>query len=320
MNIWHLTDHKAGHVAQARGLFTALERADISVNVVDVSVNDISNVALWLHWISGGRVGQLPKALENKEKPDLIVGVGHATHWSLILFKKCFPLAKSIVLMRPTLPISFFDFAVVPAHDYADAEPKVPSHVFISKGVLNPLVNEHRHEKNRHLILIGGASKRYACSEKDLVNQIKGLMEKLSSQAEPQTVVMTTSRRTPKTLLEDRYFQENQHYIQIFPVSVTPAGWLFEQLQLAETVWVTQDSGSMLFEALTAGCQVGLLAMPQIKKDTVTRATDVLSEQRFFLPLDAYLNGESFSEAITLLEADRAVSWLLSNYIGRDFL
>lgn len=311
MNIWHLTDHKAGHVAQARGLFAALERAGRAVNVVDISINDFSNYALFLYWVSGGRIGQLPKVLENQNVPDLIVGVGHATHWSLILLKQCFPKSKSIVLMRPTLPISFFDFAIVPAHDYSQAEPKVPDHVFISQGVLNPLVNQHRHEKNRHLILIGGASKRYACSEKELINQIQALLTKLSHQEEPQTVILTTSRRTPETLLESEFFKANADKIQIFPVSVTPAGWLFEQLQLAEVVWVTQDSGSMLFEALTAGCDVGLLAMPQIKKDTVTQATDVLSDERFFLPLSAYLDGESFKKAPSLGEADRVVAWLI---------
>ncbi len=312
MNIWHLTDHKAGHVAQARGLFAALERAGIAVNVVDVSVNDLSNYALFFHWVSGGRIGQLPKVLENQKQPDLIVGVGHATHWSLILLKKCFPKAKSIVLMRPTLPISFFDFAIVPAHDYSDAVPNVPDHVFISQGVLNPLIDQHRHEKNRHLILIGGASKRYSCSEQELITQIQALLAKLSHQAEPKTVILTTSRRTPETLVENEFFKKNADKIQLFPVSVTPAGWLFEQLQLAEVVWVTQDSGSMLFEALTAGCDVGLLAMPQIKKDTVTQATDLLSEQRFFLPLSAYLQGENFQEKPSLREADRIVAKLLN--------
>jgi len=75
---------------------------------------------------------------------------------------------------------------------------------------------------------------------------------------------------------------------------------------------VTQDSGSMLFEALTAGCQVGLLKMPQIKKDTVTQATDLLAEQHIFLPLAEYLKGESFNNAEPLREADRAVDWLLT--------
>lgn len=311
MNIWHLTDHKAGHVAQARGLFAALERAGIAVNVVDVSVNDLSNYALFFNWVFGGRIGRLPNVLENQKQPDLIVGVGHATHWSLILLKKCFPNAKSIVLMRPTLPISFFDFAIVPAHDYVEEKPKVPEHVFITQGVLNPLVNRHCHQKNRHLILIGGASKRYGYSEEELITQIQMLLAKLDSQGVPQTVILTTSRRTPLTFLENKYFEDHVDEIQIFPVSVTPTGWLFEQLQLAEVVWVTQDSGSMLFEALTAGCNVGLLAMPQIKKDTVTQATKLLTEQRFFLPLSAYLKGEKFQDKPPLQEADLVAAKLL---------
>ncbi len=315
MNIWHLTDHKAGHVAQARGLFAALERAGQAVNVIDVSVNDLSNYAFFLHWISGGRIGQVPKVLENQNTPDLMVGVGHSTHWSLILLKKCFPKAKSIVLMRPSLPISFFDFAIVPAHDYSEGEPNVPDHVFISQGVLNPLVNQHCHEKNRHLILIGGASKRYSCSEEELIMQIETLLAKLSHQEEKQTVILTTSRRTPETFLEHSIFQNKSLGIEIFPVKDTPQGWLFEQLQRAEVVWVTKDSGSMLFEALTAGCHVGLLEMLQIKDDTVTRATDLLIEQRFFLPLNAYLQEENFRETSSLKEADRAANWLLTKII-----
>ena len=311
MNIWHLSDHKAGHVAQARGLFAALERSGINVNVLDISVSELSSFALILYLLSCGRVGKLPPNIDAKLAPDLIVGVGHATHWPMILLKRCFPKAKSIVLMRPTLPISWFDFAIVPAHDYADPVPKVPSHVFISKGVLNPLINEHRHEKNRHLILIGGASKRYAYSEEVLIKQIQELLNTLSNKEQIQTVILTTSRRTPNSFLENSFFQHQPNNLQIFPVTATPQGWLFEQLQLAEIVWVTRDSGSMLFEALTAGCRVGLLTMPQIKEDTVTQATDLLSEQRFFLPLNAYLQNEAFQDTPALQEAVRAVSWLL---------
>jgi mitochondrial fission protein ELM1 len=32
-------------------------------------------------------------------------------------------------------------------------------------------------------------------------------------------------------------------------------------MQKAEAVWVTEDSVSMIFEALTAGCRVGVMAM-----------------------------------------------------------
>lgn len=312
MNIWHLSDGKAGHVAQARGLFVALERRGIDVHSIDIAIGLVSRFALLLHWLTGGRLGQLPAIVQGQPAPDLIVGVGHSTHLALILLKKNFPQSHSVVLMRPTLPISWFDFAIVPGHDYRSQTPDVPAHVMISKGVLNPLCNEARHEDNRHLILIGGASKRYGWDEAALITQIRSLLTALVQQNDVQTVLLTTSRRTPDTFLSQLSPQSLPHNLQVFPVSETPQGWLFEQLQQADVVWVTKDSGSMLFEALTAGCRVGLLQMPQIKKDTVTAATDLLAEQRFFLPLDAYLGGESFKAVPALAEADRAVAWLLS--------
>ncbi len=312
MNIWHLSDGKAGHVAQARGLFVALERQGIAVHSTDISISTVSRLALLLHWLSAGLIGRLPVVLQGQPAPDLIVGVGHATHLALILLQKIFPTSRSVVLMRPTLPISWFDFAIVPGHDYREQVPKVPAHVLISKGVLNPLVNEERHVKNRHLILIGGASKRYGWAEEALVTQLHALLTTLQQNAAVESVILTTSRRTPDTFLTQLSQAGLPHNLQVFPVSETPAGWLFEQLQQADVVWVTKDSGSMLFEALTAGCHVGLLEMPQIKQDTVTAATDLLAEQRFFLPLRAYLHGESFASVPPLIEADRAVTWLLA--------
>ncbi len=309
MNIWHLTDHKAGHVAQARGLFAALERTGIAVNVVDVSVKDVSNYALFLYWITGGRIGQLPQVLEKQKLPDLIVGIGHSTHWALILLKKCFAKAKSIVLMKPSFPIPWFDYAIIPAHDFANPQ-SVPSNVFVTQGALNPLVNEHRHEKNRHLILIGGASKRYDFSEDMLVEQIKPLLAKISNQNELQTVLLTTSRRTPDTFLSNSFFQNHTSNLQLFPVEKTPTGWLFEQLQLAECVWVTQDSVSMLFEALTAGCHVGVISMPKTKTDRITNSMDDYIQQGLFLSLTGFLHGERFQEASFLDEADQAAKWL----------
>lgn len=311
MNIWHLTDQKAGHVAQARGLFAALERAGQAVNVVDVPVKVVSKYALLLHWITGGRIGQLPEILKNQKYPDLIVGIGHSTHWALILLKRCFPKAKSIVLMKPSLPVTWFDYAIIPAHDFVDQQ-AIPPNVFITQGALNPLVNEHRHEKNRHLILIGGASKRYDFSKEMLIEQIELLLTKISNQNEVQTVLLTTSRRTPETFLSHEFFQNQTHNLQLFPVSMTPTGWLFEQLQLAEFVWVTQDSVSMLFEALTAGCQVGVLTMPKTKTDRVTEATDKLINQGLFLSLEGYLQGQAQSRnAKVFMEADQTAVWLL---------
>ncbi len=309
MNIWYLTDGKAGHVAQARGLFAALERRGIDMNIVDLAVADMKTFPLFLYWISGARLGHFPLGLSKLDQPDLIVGVGHSTHGLLILLKKCFKKSNSIVLMKPSLPLNWFDYAIIPAHDFSDQQ-AIPSHVCITQGALNPLVNQHRHETRRHLILIGGASKRYDFSEDQLIAQIQSLLAKRSNQDAAPTYILTTSRRTPDTFLSHSFFQ-NQIDLQVFPVTETPAGWLFEELHRAEYVWVTQDSVSMLFEALSAGCRVGVLTMSNIKVDRVTKAMDKMIDEGLCLSLSGFLQGRQWNDAQVLMDADHAADCLL---------
>ena len=67
----------------------------------------------------------------------------------------------------------------------------------------------------------------------------------------------------------------------------------------------------MLYEAWTAGCQMGLLQMPRHKQDRVTHALDQLIERQVVLPLADYLAGQALRVPPTLAEADRAAGWLL---------
>ena len=67
--------------------------------------------------------------------------------------------------------------------------------------------------------------------------------------------------------------------LKIFPVEKTPQGWIFEEMQKAEAVWVTEDSVSMIFEALTAGCQVGIIEIDRLKSDRITQLLDQLLTQ-----------------------------------------
>ena len=66
-------------------------------------------------------------------------------------------------------------------------------------------------------------------------------------------------------------------------VSHTTCGpdWLRESLMRAPAAWVTADSVSMLFEALSAGCAVGVLEVPARRADRITRiASTLLAESR----------------------------------------
>ena len=47
--------------------------------------------------------------------------------------------------------------------------------------------------------------------------------------------------------------------ITFFRYESTPTGWIEKQYYKNSSVWVTADSMSMVYEALSAGCHVGIL-------------------------------------------------------------
>jgi mitochondrial fission protein ELM1 len=305
MNIWHLTDGKAGHVAQARGLFAALERQGITLNITEIAVANVSGIALALRWITQHRLGKLPSSLTQYTAPDLIVAAGQATHWPLILLRRLYPQARSLLLMRPSLPRQWFDLLMVPEHD----EPKTDARLLVTRGVINPLINEHRHQPDRHLILLGGPSKRHGWYQTGLIEQLQGLKQHLVR----KNVWLSTSRRTPTGLLGTADFVDATVDMQVCPVDQTPTGWVFEQMHLADTVWVTEDSVSMVYEALTAGCRVGVLNLPRLHEDRVTRGLDQLMARGQVLPSSLALQGRIPREPLPLNEANRAALWLLQH-------
>jgi len=301
MNILWLNDGKAGHRRQAEGLLAGLVRCGVALKVREIAV------PLGLRdWpcIQSELLNTLaPELIE----PDLLLGAGHRTHALLLLLKRRYPRAQTVVLMRPSLPFSWFDHLIMPQHDQPPDRPNILS----TQGALNPLINQQRHQVGRHLILLGGASKRHGWNQAQVLAQLAQLAEYLRG----QSVWISGSRRTPVDFLDSVDFQSVTDSMQFLEDSQTDSDALDEQLQLAETVWVTEDSVSMMSEAWTAGCRVGLIATPRLKTDRITRAVDRLLEQQVVWRLNDVLAGQVLRLPPHLAEADRAARWLLERLI-----
>ena len=93
-----------------------------------------------------------------------------------------------------------------------------------------------------------------------------------------------------------------------------PQGWIFEQMQLAETVYVTEDSVSMIFEALTAGCRVGVIAMDRLKQDRITHVIDALILDHI---VGTQTKTAQLPQQQTFKEAERVATCLLKSYSGQ---
>ncbi len=265
MHIVYVSDGKAGHRSQAAGLYQAVQRISRqSVTFQEISIERLPLLTL----VKGIISGEL-KALE--QAPDYILGVGSHTQLRVLLLGKAYPQAKTVILMKPNFPVAWFDYSIIPEHDAVSESEKV----IVTQGALNPIVNEQRHQPNRILIALGGPSKRHQWNDRKVLLAVKQIAES-NRQAE---IILTTSRRTPKGFLEQLRAQPFAWELQIFPVEETPQGWIFEEMQQAEAVWVTEDSVSMIYEALTAGCRVGVIQIDRLKKDRITQSVDSLMQK-----------------------------------------
>ncbi len=292
-HILYISDNKAGHRSQALGLYHAMQRVyGTTLHFTEQQQTEFSLFDLICCILTGKK----PKNITTP--PCYLIGVGSHTHLTVALLGKIYPQAKTLILMKTSLPFSWFDYHIIPQHDRNNLtvqQQKLPN-VFFTQGVLNPIVNQQQHQAGRILIALGGSSKRHQWENNSILTQLLSII-----QQQPQAeVIVTTSRRTPSDFLTEfnaLFPTEFYPQIQFFPVEQTPQGWIFEQMQLAETVWVSEDSVSMIFEALTSGAKVGILSVKRLKHDRIIQMLNQLLEQP--QPLNFSLN-----------EAEKVAEWL----------
>lgn len=207
-------------------------------------------------------------------RPDLIIGAGHGTHLTLLALKR-FWHAPIVVMMKPSVPLRCFDLCLIPEHDH----PPERANVIATRGALNR-VRPARKRPGSGMVLIGGPSKNSDWDEARLLEQVGALVHHL-----PGDWLLTTSRRTPPSTIEKLRKIKG---IDVVSSETTSEGWLPEKLASTEQCWVTEDSVSMIYEALTAGCAVGVLEVPWRTTGRLLRGVMKLKERGFLASFDSW--------------------------------
>ncbi len=297
--IWAFTDGKAGHENQTRGLVQALAQT----GAVDVHwIAPARGLALWLAALRG----RFP-AGAGLPDPDLLIGAGHATHLSLLLARRARG-GYRVVLMKPSLPRGWFDLCVVPEHDRVASA----ANVLITRGALTAVTPGSGSDPTAGLLLIGGPSRHHAWSDSALAAQVAAIVQREGA----IHWILTTSRRTPApTLALLRDIQASN--LVIVPVERTDRHWLPAQLARAAMVWVSEDSVSMVYEALTAGAATGLLAVPRRRASRIGRAMDNLVRDKLVLDFSAWQGGAPLVPSTTTFnEAARVAAWIRTTWLN----
>lgn len=247
LTIWILDDGKPGHRNQSLGLAESMGRIrDASIHLISLP-HDV------------GFFSRMKRACEQAKqlpKPNLVIAAGHKTHVALLYWARKTG-TRSVVLMKPSLPCKWFDHCLIPEHDFAEGL-KTPENVMLTRGALNRIIYDQEAKDGSGLFLIGGKSSEFGFDAETLHKAIGEIV----GQGEDLQWTLTDSRRTPGDFIESL----KEAPISTHPHQTTDSNWLPEQLRRANVVWVTEDSVSMIYEALSSGAQVGLLPMPRIKK------------------------------------------------------
>ena len=291
--LWLLCDGKPGHENQSLGLADALARQ------VPCEVHRISLAG------KRGLIRRVKSALAasgNFPKPDLIIAAGHATHPALFWLARKHR-ARSIVLMKPSLPMGWFDLCIAPSHDFPN--PPQRENLLISRGALNRVAPVSG-EKSGQLILIGGPSANHGWDGEKL---LAALME-ITASGHWQ---LTDSRRTPAGFLDA--IRQSLPAIEIFPHQQTTHEWLPGKLAAAAETWVTEDSVSMIYEALSSGAKVGLLPVPELGTSRVLRGIRELVTAGFLSRFSDWEKSRTLTAPPeTLREADRCAAEVISRF------
>ena len=282
--VWRFSDGKPGHDNQSLGLVDALQRR-IPIETYDIPVQPGAG----LDWV----IGRFP-AGSLLPDPWLMLGAGHSTHLPLLAARRARG-GRAAVLMTPDLPKSMFDLCVIPEHD----RPKAAANILVTRGSLNRMQVARGAAGDRGLLMIGGPSRHYRWNYGAVLEQISRVIHF----SPVKHWILTTSRRTPAGFAErvrQNIFNRNIE-LSIFSWRDTPDGWLSKQLDRACCAWITEDSVSMVYEALTARVPVGLLALPPRRNGRVVRGVRKLVSAGSIRTFNDWSAGHPLSRPCTCL-------------------
>lgn len=244
LTVWRFIDGKPGHEKQSQGLIQGLQA------LTSVSIRTISLQGSMLQRLKEGR--RACSIFSKETPPQLLIGAGHSTHLPLLLAQRQYG-GRSVILMKPSLPCRFFDFVLIPKHDQPQQHPSI----IPTEGALAP-AKVSKKQPDKGVILIGGPDKRNIWDNDKIRQQVQAICK-------AQTGVqwqLSNSRRTPEDFIKEGLNSANLNVIEW---QNTPPNWLIDQLAEASYCWVSQDSVSMLYEALSAQCAVGVLELTRKK-------------------------------------------------------
>lgn len=297
-------DGRPGHEKQTRGILNSLQMlTDIEADIVNIKPTFKTDVS---SCFSLAKAFLIPST---NQRIDLAIGTGRHTHIPVLASGKKLG-ARTVTCMSPSpLLVNFFDLCLVPDHDKIVHR----ANIIKTSGPPNLSNNIGEHNKGEGLILIGGLCSHHHWNSTEIMSMVKSI----TGRETRINWAISSSPRTPDDIISMIInYAENTRNCQFYSYRDTPDGWVEEHYNKCKTVWVTSDSISMVYEAITAGCRVGIL--PVAKRNKKNKFN--LSEQNLISAKyathyqDWHENNDFAQHDISLNEAERCARLILKKW------
>lgn len=301
-------DGRAGHEKQTQGILTRLEKL-IDLEVVNVTVRKPPIMLQILDWIK-----YLTFDISNSKNTlagcDLLIGTGTHTHLPMLQVKKKLKTPVLVCMTPSSLLLKKFDLIFSPQHDNAGSE----NNVFTTIGPPSCCIDFGRHDSSGVLILIGGTdSKSHVWNSQKLMADVRNLVDHDLT----KLYTISSSPRTPEeTTAQLSAFADEKNNVEFFDFNDTPNGWVEKEYNRNKYVWVTGDSISMVYEALSSGCQVGIIPVKWNKADSkFSLSENYLTSEGHVVLLKTYLKKTSYQKHSAIFdEAQRCAEEIVRRW------
>lgn len=244
------SDGRPGHEKQTRAVISALGAlTPVSTTVRTLEhTKGMRRLIQNVHHLFSSPSGDAPP----HRRVDLIIGTGSTTHLPMVALKMR-SRAKLVTCMSPEPWFKpWFDLCLIPRHD----RPADNEIYFSTFGPPCLAPDGIRQDPHKGLVLAGGVDeKSHVWDTGHFISQV----EQLTKSPDMKWTVASSGRTPGDTIARLRELADVNRDVTFYSADETPGGWIETAYATHDQVWVTADSVSMVYEALTAGCRVGVL-------------------------------------------------------------
>ena len=263
--IWGLHDHRPGNNSQVDGVASYLIHPVMIKTLRYTFFSRIYNEFLPLNFLGIHQHDLAPPW------PDIVISAGRRqARIAAAIKRKSGEKTFVCQIMRPELGYNHFDMVVLPTHDRAPEHPSIFRTIGAPHRITKQRLVEAFDEFSPYFamlpypktaVFVGGSSRHYHFTDGMIRQMIRDLCAMQDRQG--GSLIILTSRRTPASLISlwQKELKGRPHSFYVWGQK-GQANPFVGALACCERIIVTQDSVSMLTEALGSGRPVTYYPVP----------------------------------------------------------